>query len=95
MSRILVLSSAAFVLAACGSTSPGTGTKLYTSKADGETVECRRIQEMGSRLGKRVCMKPIEWEQADAAAEQAAKDQINRNNQRGVAPDGGGGGIGG
>lgn len=41
--------------------------------ADGTEVECRRIKEMGTRLGKRVCMQPKEWAEVDKAAEEGAE----------------------
>mgnify|MGYP000088352129 CR=1 FL=1 len=75
MKHIFIAASALALLAGCAgdgvSTSQETGN---FETADGKKVECRRIKEMGTRLGKRVCMEKEEWAEVDRAAEEAAED---------------------
>ncbi len=45
-----------------------------------ETVQCRAVREVGSRIPKRVCKTNAEWAREAAAARQAMENR-NRNSQ--------------
>ena len=62
---------------------PSTSSEMVMS-TDGREVECRRIKEMGTMLGRRVCMEPAEWAQIDEQAEEAGRRFVDE-----VSADGG------
>ncbi|RIJ23518.1 hypothetical protein D1224_04450 [Henriciella barbarensis] len=62
---------------------PSTNSEMVMA-TDGREVECRRIKEMGTMLGRRVCMEPAEWAQIDEQAEEEGRRFIDE-----VSADGG------
>ena len=62
---------------------PSTNSEMMMT-TDGREVECRRIKEMGTMLGRRVCMEPAEWAQIDEQAEEEGRRFIDE-----VSADGG------
>lgn len=73
-----------FVLAGCTAIEdPSTNSEMMLAD-DGTQVECRRIKEMGTMLGERVCMEPAEWAQIDEQAEEGARRFVDE-----VTADGG------
>ncbi len=71
------------VLSACTSFEPNDDVEMAQA-TDGTEVECRRIKEMGTRLGRKVCMEPEEWAQIDEQAAEAGRRFIDE-----VTADGG------
>lgn len=59
--------------------------------ADGEVVECRRVETTGSRLGERVCMTETQWVEAEEAEREANEEFLRRSGLAGrneTAPTG-------
>lgn len=80
MKQLFIAASALAMLAACTTTDTSASSDTGDFQtADGTKVECRRIKEMGTRLGKRVCMEKQEWAEVDRAAEEAAEDFMGSN----------------
>lgn len=71
------------VLSGCTAIETGDDIEMAVA-TDGTEVECRRIKEMGTRLGKKICMEPQEWAQIDEQAEEAGRRFIDE-----VTADGG------
>lgn len=91
MKKYAFLFSALVLVAGCAGDGvvTGNGEAGEFQTADGKKVECRRIKEMGTRLGKRVCMEKTEWAEVDRAAEEAAEDFMNSSgNASGQTPAG-------
>ncbi|AXB76794.1 hypothetical protein [Novosphingobium sp. P6W] len=44
-----------------------------------EKKVCRKIGETGSRMAKRFCLTPTQWQQVDANNNQSASTILNRN----------------
>lgn len=73
-----------FVLTGCTAIEdPGADSEMMMAD-DGREVECRRIKEMGTRLGRQVCMEPAEWAQIDEQAKEAGARFVDE-----VTSDGG------
>lgn len=70
---MIALALAAMAAGCVGDGYSANGEAGTFQTADGTEVECRRIKEMGTRLGKRVCMEVEEWAEADRAAEEGAE----------------------
>ena len=76
-----------FVLAGCTAIEDPSANSEMMVADDGTEVECRRIKEMGTMLGKRVCMEPAEWQEVDRAAEEGAEDFMGSSRGAGQGPD--------
>lgn len=85
MTRITsVLVAMGTLLAGCTAIEdPSTNSEMMMT-TDGREVECRRIKEMGTMLGERVCMEPAEWAQIDEQAEEEGRRFVDE-----VSADGG------
>lgn len=63
---------------------PPTGPAGTYMTADGTEIECRRIKELGTRLGERVCMEPEEWAEVDRAEKETADDFASDVSRSGI-----------
>lgn len=86
--------STAWMLCAACTTSNTGDDAYYLALEDGERAECRRVEELGSRLGKRVCRSVEEWEQIDEQSEEDSQEFL-RNVRGATYPgrSGDGGGL--
>lgn len=77
MKRIAAMVAIGATLSMAGCASTGEKTEL----ADNDQV-CRRVEEMGSNLPKKICMTRGEWEAVDQATNDESRaflDKANRN----------------
>lgn len=65
--------------AGCASTS-AEGSELASA---GDKEVCRRVDEMGSNLPKRICMSKAEWKVVDDATNEDARRFLDRAGSRG------------
>lgn len=88
MIRACLFGAAAFVMltstAACAGT-PKSASDEPELVVDGVEWECRRIHEVGTRLGKKTCASPEQWAAHDKAeAERTAETNALRR-ERGTS----------
>jgi hypothetical protein len=88
MIRACFYGAAALVMLTSTAASAGTpknGSDEPELVVDGVEWECRRIQEVGSRLGKKTCASPEQWAAHDKAeAERTAETNALRR-ERGTS----------
>ena len=69
------------VLGACAGTPEPGDPELVV---DGVEWECRRIHEVGTRLGKKTCASPDVWAERDAKEAEMAAETSRRIRERGT-----------
>jgi len=72
----LILLASALVMPLSNFAVAGEGA----SETDPDTVRCRSVRELGTRIPKRVCKTNQQWAQEQEAARQAMEDR-NRSSQ--------------
>lgn len=82
MKTILTLFAAAGALGLAGCASTGAGNSKLAD--DGSKEVCRRVDEMGSNLPKRICMTKADWEVVDKQTNEDSRAFIERAAARGA-----------
>lgn len=77
----IVFAAIAALIAAPGcATAPAASADLAST---GEKQVCRRVEEMGSNLPKRICLSKADWEAVDKATNDDARRMLERSASRG------------
>lgn len=82
MKKSICIAAIVGVLSVVGCASTPDGSTELADAGDKEV--CRRVDEMGSNLPKRICLKKSEWEVVDKETNQDSRALMERAAARGA-----------